>query len=619
MCRASLRTRTSLFSMRAIRASPEVGCAPGSATRAAVNQATQDMVVSVLNYSIGGGNEPWNPANTSRFMLSAVNAGILVAASGGNDGPAPGTVGHPEPWVATVANSRHDRVAVNNSLVNMSGGATTPPTNIAGQSRTLGSGPSSIVHAGDYNNGDANPELCSAEFPSGTWSGEIVVCDSGGIATLTMTGQNVLEGGAGAMVLANASSGGPSVRAQAHILPAIHIDSTAGDALRSWLASGSGHLATLTDSVPSLDSNAGDVMASGSSRGPNTAFDLLKPELSAPGFSIYAAVSGDFFDVIGLPPFQGPEFRYLSGTSMASPHVAGAAALIMAVHPDWTSPEVKSALMSTGITSLLKEDSTTPADPFDIGAGRVDPSRAVQAGLLLHETTANFIASNPDTGGDPKTLNLASLTDSFCAGSCSWTRTFKNALSTTAHWTLSGNGPAWMSFAFTRTDFTLAPGASQAVTIDVLTGPGAPVGSWGFGEIVLTATDLEIPDTRLPVSVVPFDPAGAAPDGGDVPGEPLTVTRTAFFSERIRWGASCSTPNTAYAVYLGTLGDFTSHEQHTCSTPGLSLNVNMPNDSYVLVVPLTDGVEGSYGTDSEGSERPQAVEPCLPQRVAACE
>jgi subtilisin family serine protease len=593
------------------------GC-PTAASRAAVDQAVLDGVVDIINFSIGGGDNPYNPADIDFFMLNATNAGLLIAASAGNSGPDPGTVHHLGPWMTTVANNRHDRTAVEVSLVDMSGGVTTPPAEITGRSRTLGYGPAAIVHAGDYDNGDANPELCALPFPPGTWSGEIVVCDSGGIDTLAMTGQNVLVGGAGAMVLAN-TAGGPSIRAHAHILPAIHVDSAAGDALRAWLAGGFGHTATLTDSVTLVDPGNGDVMGAVSSRGPNPAFDLLKPDVSAPGYHIYAATAGDFFDVEGLRPFEGPEFQIRSGTSMASPHVAGAAALVMSVHPGWTPAEVKSALMTTGVTSLLKEDFTTPADPFDMGAGRIDVSQAVQAGLLLHETADNFQAAWPGGGGDPKTLNLPSLTDSMCAGSCSWTRTFENALSTTAHWTVAGSGPAWITFAFTPSDFTLAPGASQTMTIEARVGPGSPEGTWSFAEVIMTATGLEIPDARMPVSVVTFAGGGAVPDGGEVPGQPLTLAKVPLFGEQLQWGSSCLTTDTAYAVYIGTLGDFSSHAQHNCSVGGTTLVGNLPADSYVLVVPLTENVEGSYGTDGAGVERSAAADPCLPQSFVGCE
>ena len=87
---------------------------------------------------------------------------------------------------------------------------------------------------------------------------------------------------------------------------------------------------------------------------------------------------------------------------MSSPHVAGAGALLMQQHPDWTPAEIQSALMLTATTAVLKEDGASPADPFDMGSGRIQARAANAAGLVLDETIANYMAADPATGGDPK-------------------------------------------------------------------------------------------------------------------------------------------------------------------------------------------------------------------------
>jgi hypothetical protein len=104
-----------------------------------------------------------------------------------------------------------------------------------------------------------------------------------------------------------------------------------------------------------------------------------------------------------------------------------------------------------------------------------------------------------------------------------------------------------------------------------------------------------------------------------VPGEPLTLGKGLLFGEVLQWGPSCAVTDTSYDVYGGSLGDFSSHSQYTCSTPGPTLNITLPVDSYVLVVPRNDLVEGSYGTDSEGNQRPAAATACLPDQALACE
>ena len=87
---------------------------------------------------------------------------------------------------------------------------------------------------------------------------------------------------------------------------------------------------------------------------------MISPSVAAPGVDIIAA------DGIAVDDSWG----FNSGTSMASPHAAGAAALLVAVNPTWTPAEIQSALMTTGVTDVLKEDGTTPADWFDMGSGQ---------------------------------------------------------------------------------------------------------------------------------------------------------------------------------------------------------------------------------------------------------
>ena len=137
-----------------------------SATSAGIDRAIQDGV-DVINFSISGGNSPWN--DNDRQFLDAVNAGIFVAVSAGNtranNSNPIADVNHKGPWLMTVAASTHDRNG-NRELINLSGG-TSPPGDLSGQSNTVGLGPAPIVYAGNFANGDPDPEQCLNPFPAG--------------------------------------------------------------------------------------------------------------------------------------------------------------------------------------------------------------------------------------------------------------------------------------------------------------------------------------------------------------------------------------------------------------------------------------------------------------------
>ncbi len=115
--------------------------------------------------------------------------------------------------------------------------------------------------------------------------------------------------------------------------------------------------------------------------------------------------------------------------------------------------------------------------------------------------------------------------------------------------------------------------------------------------------------------------AGAVPDGGRVPGVPLTLGKVGGGDISLSWGASCQSTDTDYQVYEGQMGDFTSHQQRFCSTSGATTTTLTPSSgsAYYLVVPRNATEEGSYGTDSSGMERLQGPTACLPQGYSPCQ
>jgi subtilisin family serine protease len=506
------------------------GCR-GISLTAAIDQATADAV-DVINFSIGGGStNPWDDFNALGF-LGARDAGIFVSASAGNDGPGAETIGSPSnaPWLMSVAASTHDRKFVNGA-VNLSGGSTAAPADLFGKSVTSGYGPARIVYAGNYGSalcgaGPAAPtgEAAINPFPPGTFNGEIVVCDRGTYGRVEKAA-NVEEGGAGGFILANDAANGNSLVGDAYPLPGVHISYADGNVLKNWLASGTGHTGTISGTETNVSAANGDVMASFSSRGPDkTVPQVLKPDVTAPGVDILAAIH-----TLGnttSPPLK-PEYGVLSGTSMSSPHSAGAAALVRDIRPNWTPAEVQSALMTTSrTTGIRKEDGFRAATPFDRGAGRVDLTQAARAGLVLDETVANYEAADPAAGGNPTTLNTASLANGDCRGTCTWTRVVKGTLGSSVTWTAKTAAPRGIRLTVQPSRFTIAPGGTQTITVtaDVV---NATVGQWSFAELSLVAKGA--PAAHIPIAVYP----GGTPQPVDITATGTTGSHTVSATSEI--------------------------------------------------------------------------------------
>ncbi len=496
-----------VISYKACVTAGTAGACPQSGTVGGINQATLDGV-DVINFSIGGlSRDPWTDVNAIAF-LNARRAGIFLAVSAGNEGPGRGTVGSPadSPWVTAVAASTHNRL-FSNSLTGLSGGGAPPPPTLMGKGITIGHGPAPVVYAGDHGSalcGSGPAEAATNPWAPGTFNGEIVVCDRGTYGRV-QKGQFLKEAGAGGYVLANDEASGESVVGDTHHLPAVNITYADGITLKAWLAQGSGHTGSIGGLVTDESPSNGDVMAAFSSRGPDPSVPgVLKPDVTAPGVDILAAFNTPAGS-IGAPP----EYNSISGTSMSGPHTAGAATLLRALHPAWTPDEVRSALVTTAFNSppgdgaeahgLLKEDSTTGADPFDVGGGRVELRRAARAGLVLEVSPDDYAAADPAAEGDPTTLNLPTLAQDACATTCTWTRVVKGSAAGAVTWTASAAGANGLALSVTPASFTLAPGATQTITVSA--DASALGGSWTFGRVVLRSGTSGVPDATLPVAV----------------------------------------------------------------------------------------------------------------------
>ena len=162
------------------------------------------------------------------------------------------------------------------------------------------------------------------------------------------------------------------------------------------------------------------------------------------------------------PP--GNLFQAIAGTSMSSPHAAGSAALVAALHPSWTPGQIKSALETTARTAgVTKSDGSTPADPFDVGGGRVDLTKAGDPGLTFNETAANY-AAGAATPADRIDLNTPSVNAPTMPGVISTIRKATNVTNQTLTYTVSTRSSPGTSISVRPSRFALPPGNDSTST-----------------------------------------------------------------------------------------------------------------------------------------------------------
>ena len=478
-----------------------LGCCTVAPLTAAIDQAIADGV-DVLNYPVGSPSPSalWDDFDTVG-LLNARAAGIFVATASGNGGPSSASAGSPAtaPWVTSVGAATHNRY--NGNVLTSLGSSAGSLPNIPGKSATGSLPATPIVYAGQF--GDA---LCEQQSGNEAgFAGRIVVCDRAGLGGVAQS-ENVAAQGAVGFVLAN-DDDGDSLLGDAYTVPGLSISATDGQALKAWLATGTAHQAAVSGTTFAIGDLFGDIVASFSSRGPNPAIDVIAPDLVAPGVDILAATGADSYavDVHG----------FLSGTSMASAHVAGAGALLRQARPDWIPAETQSALMTTARPTVLDQGGE-PATPYAQGSGHIDVGRAVLAGLIFDESHADYLAANPADGGDPTTLNLPAFVNTQCDQVCSWQRTATvpddaNApVPANVTWTASTPADTGLDLSVVLDPGTVSPGETMeiAVTADV---SSATEGDPGFGRVNLTPSNAAVPTVTMPVAVAspPLPPSNA--------------------------------------------------------------------------------------------------------------
>ncbi len=387
-------------------------------------------------------------------------------------------------------------------------------------------------------------------------TGKLVVCERGINARIEKSFV-ARDAGAVGMVLVNPTPN--SLNGDLHAIPSVHVGNEAYAPLNAYLAT-----ANPVGSIVPLDPGESDTevpeVAAFSSRGPSitTSGDILKPDIAAPGVDVLAAVSP-----VGSTHF-GRNYDLVSGTSMASPHIAGLGALLYQAHTDWSPMMIKSALMTTAVdhASTGAEDGGV----FAQGAGFVQPNPAADPGIvfdsgiidwlgyletIVGDLDASFGTTIPTVDGSQ--LNQASIALGSLTGVETVTRTLTNVSDQAETYTPSADIDG-ITVSFDPATVTIPAGESRDVEI-TFTRDDAAAGEYTTGS--LTWDGNQGHSARMPLAVRPVDISAPAEVTGDGASGSVEIETTAGFTGTLGTevhGLAGATPS-AESVAVGPFDD----------------------------------------------------------------
>ncbi|MGD2159291.1 MAG: S8 family serine peptidase, partial [Anaerolineales bacterium] len=361
--------------------------------------ALEDIMMDgadVLNNSWGGGpgsaGGAFDPLDQA--LINVANAGTFVSMSTGNAGPGNGTTDHPSDEYINVAASTTEGTYLAGRL-NVIAPEPVPDDLMALPfGRALFGDPIPIADVISYTFTTAYHEDATNVEGCDPWTGTPftgnAVLISRGTCNFSQKVFYAQEAGADFAVIYNNAGDGLINMAAGDFadqvtIPSLFVGQTDGEGMVDWYDTYGTASVLELDTLAFQAGNVPDIIASFSSRGPGVG-NVLKPDITAPGVNILAQ---------GYDPTATGEDRHLgfgqnSGTSMAAPHVAGAAALLRQIHPTWSNGAIKSALMSTSKYVGVWNGDGSHAQPLDMGAGRLDLTNAADPGVILYPPSLSF-------------------------------------------------------------------------------------------------------------------------------------------------------------------------------------------------------------------------------------
>ena len=356
----------------------------------ALDAAYEDGM-DVINMSLGG-----NAHGIKDLLTMAVNdldeAGMVNAVAAGNSGPGHFTVESP---------GSAERALTAGAMT--VGHFVAAPVTVGGNTYAAVSGDFATVSSdltaplGVVLDGIALSSACTA-LPGGSLTGKIALI-SRGTCTFSAKIRNAETAGAIATLVVNNAAGDATAMAQdgtpnQPTKPAYMV----ALASKAALVAADGLATTIGSGLAYFTSPNSNIMAAFSSQGPTDVDFRVKPDVVAPGVNVLSSIPGN-------------KWAFFQGTSMATPHLAGSAAVVIGMHPTWSAAAVRSAIVNTADEGvLLNSNGTTIAtDPNIIGAGRDNLLSAVNARVSLDPVSLSFGAL-PSGSGQTKTATIALTT-----------------------------------------------------------------------------------------------------------------------------------------------------------------------------------------------------------------
>ncbi|GMP48773.1 hypothetical protein CsSME_00016014 [Camellia sinensis var. sinensis] len=351
---------------------------------AGIDQAVADGV-DILSLSFGFNYDlPFYENTIAIACFGAMEKGVFVAHAGGNTGPGILSLYDSIPWTTTVAASSIDRsfagtVTLGNGLT-ITGWSVFPASALVEKLPLF------------YNKTVA---FCNSTELLAQVASSIIICE--GIGDVSSRLQLISSLNVPAAIFISDEIFETSAYFP---WPGVVISTKDGHAVIKYAKSKHNPLASMKFKQTVLGTKPAPVVASYSSRGPSRTYTgLLKPDLMAPGSQVLAAwipiVSSA---TIGFGISLSSDYKIVSGTSMACPHVAGVAALLKGAHPEWSPAAIRSAMMTTANpidnTDNLIQDygqNNTFASPLAMGSGQIDPNKALDPGLVYDTPPQDYV------------------------------------------------------------------------------------------------------------------------------------------------------------------------------------------------------------------------------------